>query len=288
MKKRLLTMAALLAMVLTMQAQETTKIMVVTGNDGKVYRKAVIDVKDITFVDESYEYVDLGLPSGTKWATCNVGAIQPQEYGDYFAWGETEPYYSSQFPLVWKTTPKDYSAGYTWGNYFDTPSNYSGSDTPTTFTTYNKKGAQLQPEHDAATANWGSKWRMPTHADWKELADNCYWEWTDNYNGTGVPGYVVYKVKDNADKGKKKFKSGGDTPIASYSLMDTYIFLPAAGYRYATSLYDQGSNGYYWSCELLSGLVGRAWVMYFNSGYMTAENNYGRYDGRSVRAVCAQ
>ncbi len=63
---------------------------------------------------------------------------------------------------------------------------------------------------------------------------------------------LVYKVKDNADKGKKKFKSGGDTPIASYSLMDTYIFLPATGYRGVTSLYDQGSYGFYWSRELHS------------------------------------
>ena len=270
MKKRLLTMATLLAMVFTMQAQETTKIMVVTGNDGKVYRKAVKDVKVITFVDESDEYVDLGLPSGTKWATRNVGASQPEEYGDYFAWGETEPYYtdgnaqSTATTGIWKTGK---TAGYNWGSYFDTPSGYT-SGTPTYFTTYNTANAQLQSQHDVATAKWGSAWCMPTHAQMEELAANTVSEW-----GTlnGVNGRYFYK------------KDAGGSKVA-----DTYIFLPATGYRDGTSLYSQGFYGGYWSRELHSSLVYNAWDLYFDSGLVDAEDNSRRYYGLSVRAVCAQ
>lgn len=270
MKKRLLTMAALLAMVFTMQAQETTKIMVVTGNDGKVYRKAVKDVKDITFVDESYEYVDLGLPSGTKWATCNVGASLPEEYGDYYAWGETEPYYtdgnaqSTATTGIWKTG----KTGYNWASYFDTPSGYT-SGTPSSFTTYNTASAQLQSQHDVATAKWGSACCMPTQAQLQELVANTVSEW-----GTlnGVNGRYFYK------------KDAGGSKVA-----DTYIFLPAAGYRRNTGLSGQGSYGNYWSRELHSSSVGRAWVLYFESGSVHAENyDGGRYNGLSVRAVCAQ
>ena len=270
MKKRLLTMAALLAMVFTMQAQETTKIMVVTGNDGKVYRKAVKDVKVITFVDESDEYVDLGLPSGTKWATRNVGASQPEEYGDYFAWGETEPYYtdgnaqSTATTGIWKTGK---TAGYNWGSYFDTPSGYT-SGTPTYFTTYNTANAQLQSQHDVATAKWGSAWCMPTHAQMEELAANTVSEW-----GTlnGVNGRYFYK------------KDAGGSKVA-----DTYIFLPAAGYRYGQSLRDLGSYGIYWSRESHSNREYLSWYLYFPSGSVHAENGSIRCYGQSVRAVCAQ
>lgn len=269
MKKRLLTIAALLAMVFTMQAQETTKIMVVTGNDGKVYRKAVKDVKDITFVDESYEYVDLGLPSGTKWATCNVGASLPEEYGDYYAWGETEPYYtdgnaqSTATTGIWKTG----KTGYNWASYFDTPSGYT-SGTPSSFTTYNTVSEQLQSQHDVATAKWGSAWCMPTHAQQMELVANTVSEW-----GTlnGVNGRYFYK------------KDAGGSKVA-----DTYIFLPAAGSRYGTSLGGQGVDGLYWSRELDFSYVDYAWSLSFGSYYVGAEYQYGRYYGRSVRAVCAQ
>ena len=92
-------------------------------------------------------YVDLGLPSGLKWATCNVGADNPWDYGDYFAWGETEPYYSSQEPLVWKDGK---GSGYVWSSYFDT------SDGGNTFTKYTKdKKTVLEAIDDAATSNWG-------------------------------------------------------------------------------------------------------------------------------------
>ena len=118
-----------------------------------------------------HECVDLGLPSGTLWATCNVGATTPEDYGDYFAWGETAP-----------------KATYDWGNYFDT------NDGGSTFTKYNNEGGKtvLDPEDDAAHVNWGGSWRMPTMAEWRELFDNCTWKWTTQ---NGIKGYKVTSNK---------------------------------------------------------------------------------------------
>ena len=108
---------------------------------------------------DNHEYVDLGLPSGTLWATCNVGASKPEEYGDYFAWGETTP----------KST-------YDWSTYFDT------DDGGSTFKKYKNNGGltELQPEDDAATVNWGSGWKMPSRAQIEELCNGSYTtsEWT--------------------------------------------------------------------------------------------------------------
>ena len=146
------------------------------------------------------DYVDLGLPSGRKWATMNVGATTVADdaascYGDYFAWGET-------------TTKAEYSLG-TYVYYHD--------DTKYT----------LEAADDAARANWGSPWRMPTQADWQELIDNdnCTWAWQTDYNGvTGLNGWLVTS-KSNAN----------------------YIFLPAAGAWNETGPSNAGSIGYYWS-----------------------------------------
>lgn len=114
-----------------------------------------------------HEWVDLGLPSGTKWATCNVGAASPDEFGDYYAWGETEP--------------KD--------EYIDINSLTHRKD----FKWLVRNGiidedGELTKEHDIATIIWGEPWRMPTDEEFKELLSLCKWEFTD-YNGTN--GYLV-------------------------------------------------------------------------------------------------
>lgn len=226
--------------------------------------------------------VDLDLPSGTLWASCNVGATSPEEYGDYFAWGETEPYYSSLNPLTWKT---DKAGGYTWANYFDTPSGYT-SGTPSTFTTYNTKGAKLQSQHDAATANWGSPWRMPTKAEFEELFANYPYAGFHgsgtkgvsrrvlNYNGTGVAGVGFFK--------------DGDT-----NETNCLLFLPLPGYRTGTSVDGyEGYNGnlsgdgYYWSSELISSKNNKAWILGCGAGQSIWERD--RYLGLSVRPVRAQ
>lgn len=126
----------------------------------------------------NHQYVDLGLPSGLKWATCNVGATTPEGYGDYFAWGETSP----------KTT-------YNGITYFDTKND------GTSFIKYNNNGGKttLDPEDDAAHVNWGGNWRMPTKAEQDELLNtaNCTWTWKSNYNSTGVAGYIVTSTRNS-------------------------------------------------------------------------------------------
>ena len=121
-----------------------------------------------TDTEDNHEWVDLGL--SVKWATCNVGATKPEETGNYFAWGETEP----------KET-------YNWSTYKLTV------DGGSTFTKYNTTDGKttLELTDDAAHVNRGSTWCMPTLDECKELIDNCIWTWTDDYNGTGVAGQLV-------------------------------------------------------------------------------------------------
>ena len=189
-----------------------------------------------------HEYVDLGL--SVKWATCNVGASSPEDYGDYFAWGETEP--KSRYD--WST--------YKWCNgssnnmtKYNTSSNYGIVDNKTV----------LELEDDAAHVNWGGSWRMPTKEELDELLDNCTWTWTSQ------GGHNGYKVVS---------KSNGNS-----------IFLPAAGYRYDTSLDVAGSYGYYWSSSLDTSGPFDAWYLSFLSGGHYMYRN-GRRGGRSVRPVC--
>ena len=127
--------------------------------------------------------VDLGLPSGLKWASCNVGASTPEEYGGFFAWGETE----LKSKYTWGT--------YKWGNSYDkltkycTQSSYWDNPDPM------DKKTVLDPEDDAAHVNWGDSWRMPTDAEWTELRCNCSWDWTTQ---NGVKGRLVTGPNGNS------------------------------------------------------------------------------------------
>ncbi len=120
--------------------------------------------------EKGHEYVDLGLPSGLKWATCNVGATTPEKYGKHFAWGETEP-----------RTIYDGNT-YKWGTAtYDEEYEWWDLETLTT--------------DDAARVNWGGQWRMPTDDEWTELRENCTWTWT-NLNGKN--GYEVKGANGNS------------------------------------------------------------------------------------------
>lgn len=227
-----------------------------------------------------HEYVDLGLHSGLKWATCNVGANSPEEYGDYFAWGATE----SQNVYTYVYAP--YQTQYTTNSSSARFTKYLGS----TSSSYKDSSALdadavktfLDLEDDAAHVNWGGCWHMPTRTDWSELCNNCYWMWVTTYNGKSANGYIVYKVKDLSDKGKY---SSTYTPIGSYSVSDPHIFLPAAGYRVFSSLFNDGKYGSYWSSSLISTDPYDACCLFMNSGSVGMSND-GRYCGQSVRAVC--
>ena len=220
--------------------------------------------------EKGYDYVDLGLPSGTKWATCNVGASSPEMFGDYYAWGEV--------------TEKGV---YTWATY-----EYgSGEKNLTKYcneSSHGKNGftdgrTTLELLDDAAYVNWGGKWRMPTKTQWDELIGQCYWVLTDSYNGSGVAGVIVYKAKDPSDKGRY----GGSS--LAYSLSDAHIFLPEAGW-YGEFGYEDHTmviglyGGVYWSSSLDTGYPSYAWcVLTFPE---VASDGSSRFAGLPVRAVC--
>lgn len=198
-----------------------------------------------------YEYFDLGLPSGTLWATRNVGAENAWDYGDYFAWGEVKP----KEMYSWETY-KHANGIYDSQTKYSTSASYDTVDNMTT----------LYPEDDAASVNMGSNWRMPTIEEYEELIENCTWTWTDNYVEKGVNGYVII----------------GKNGVS--------IFLPAAGCRNGFGLYGVGSYGYYWSSSLYGADYQFYAMDLFCSSIHSAYsiyNTYGtyRYYGQSIRAV---
>ena len=215
--------------------------------------------------EKGHEWVDLGLPSGTKWATCNIGATKPEEFGDYYAWGE-----------VAQKEVYDWDA-YRYANKNSELTRYN-TDRSYGINSFADGKTVLELEDDAAHFNWGGKWRMPTKAQQDELRALCYWVWTESYGGSGVKGYVVYKTKAKANK--RKVSEG------VYSLSDAHIFLPAAGCRVLGYLGSAGSYGYYWSSSLDADSPYDAWSVFFNSGSVSGSSNYGgRCCGQSVRAV---
>ena len=208
-------------------------------NDGNTDNPRVITVtKDAIYtahfeaeknLNAGHEYVDLGLPSGLKWATCNVGATTPEEYGDYFAWGEVEP----KTTYNWST--------YKYGTDEDQLTKYcNNSDYGKYGFTDNK--TILDPGDDAATMNWGGSWRMPTKAEQDELRTKCTWDWTTQ---SGVSGYKVTGLNGNS------------------------IFLPAAGYMVGDTLFLAGSFGYYWSSSLYADNPSYAYNVYFYPDFMS-------------------
>ena len=197
------------------------------------------------------EIVDLGL--SVKWASFNLGASKPEEYGDYYAWGETEPHYISQDPLIWK----DGKTGYDWDSY--KWGMWSGGAVVLTkyspsadygYNGYTDGKTFLDPEDDAAHVNLGGNWRMPTWDELNELRTNCSWEWTVK---NGVNGRLVTGPNGNS------------------------IFLPAASDRYDTVLGNVGLGGYYRSSSLK--------IDYPTSAYELVFDKYGMYESCSSRSI---
>ena len=223
------------------------------------------------FAEPTIATVDLGLESGTLWATCNIGAANPWNYGDYYAWGETQ----TKDDYSWETYKYCKGSEETLTKYcYDADFGNNGfTDVLTT----------LEAADDAATAALGAGWAMPTNAEWEELGSQCYWVWTENYNNRNASGCIVYKAKSADDKGRKFYDDG--TPSASYSLTDAHIFLPAAGDRYGTNLFNAGSKGCYWSASLYDDYPFSAWFIVFGSSHVNPFLRTDRYFGFSVRPV---
>ncbi len=196
-----------------------------------------------TGYENGYGYVDLGL--SVKWATCNVGATKPEEYGNYYAWGET-------------TTKSDYS----WDTYKYGTYNYD--DDYSKLTKYNATDGKttLEASDDAATTNWGSAWRMPTDGEWTELRENCEWIWTDSYQTTGVAGYWV-----TGKNGNTIF-----LPAAGFR------------YYVGADLGSAGYYGFYWSSSLNTSDPSSVWHALFLSVDVYRDSD-SRYCGLSVRPV---
>ena len=210
-------------------------------------------------IDE-HEYVDLGLPSGLKWATCNIGATSPEEYGNYYAWGETAPkeeYSCSNYELAhveyWDGEEEE-------ENEFYVMDKYSGEDQYNEYTMI-RKLMELEPMDDAATVNWKGSWRMPSEEDFKELIDKCEWTW-GSFNG-------VKGVKIKGPNG-------------------SCIFLPNAGSKEGTNTYED--DGGYWSSSLYDDTFDyNDWNDYSSAIKLYLEeedtHSYGRDVGLPVRPV---
>ena len=186
-----------------------------SANDGSgVVATCMIRV----WVDHSdeHEYVDLGLSSGTLWATTNIGANSPEDFGGYFAWGETESQNSGLEPFDWSAYKYAKGSNNTLTKYCN--------DAEYGFNGYTDTKTKLENWDDAAFVNWGNKWCMPTKDQMTELRLNCTWTWTTQND---VYGRLVTGPNGNT------------------------IFLPAAGFL-QSEIEDAGAYGYYWSSTLYS------------------------------------
>ena len=217
--------------------------------------------------------VDMGFSSvGGKivyWATSNLSesglCAKPEDFGDYYAWGETEPYYaeghSQDSPCSsWRSRTNPAITGYNWSSYKwcnGSSSTLTKYNTDSSYGTVDNKRV-LEADDDVARVKLGGSWRMPTGAEWTELRNNCTWTWTQL---NGVYGRLVTSNKNGAS-----------------------IFLPAAGDRGGTTLGHVGSYGFYWFSSLGTGYPAYAGHVYFYSGDVGRSSD-GRYDGLSVRPV---
>ena len=245
----------------TTYATDGKSAKIINGQPTKMEYKAITlpndnVILDMTDAQETQlaintEYVDLGLPSGLKWATMNVGAEKESDYGIMFAWGQTDNAVATKF-----VDSKNYP--YNWAK-----APFNGGNTSYSANAFNQvkdtacPNGILAKEYDAATQIMGEGWRMPTQSDFQELINNTNKEWTIV---NGVNGYKFTASNGNS------------------------IFIPAAGGCYDGSVYDVGNYGNVWSSSLDASSPRDAWYLGFYSSrcYM---GNYYRCYGRSVRGV---
>ena len=204
--------------------------------------------------------IDLGLPSGTKWACCNVGASRPEEYGYFYAWGETEPkyIYNESTYKWWEYEPGSDVKGDYYKYTYDVKATRIAGDF------VGGDGLrELEPADDAATANWGSNWQMPSRDQCRELKNNCACQYNTIRNG--VHGTLITGPNGNS------------------------IFLPAAGTRWYKYYWDEGEMCSYWSRSIGLLTYEEANIICFREldpdGWVTISNRAG---GESVRPVVKQ
>lgn len=186
-------------------------------------------------VIDGHAYVDLGLPSGTLWATCNIGAERPEEYGNYYAWGETEPkptydYWNYVHSCYYVYGMLDYNDKFNYAKYCSDPA-YAWHGVADTLTI-------LEAVDDPAVGNWGGGWHVPTLREMYELFENCTW------SSTTLEGV----------RGLKVTASNGNS-----------VFFPAAGYRLFQVLFEEENGmGYYWMNQTFWDNCSKAWSLSFD------------------------
>ena len=260
---------------------------------------------------KEYEYVDLGLPTGLKWAKCNVGATSEADYGSYFQWGDIEDKSNSDYS--WATYKYCNGSSTTMTKYC----------TDSSFGTVDKK-TTLEPEDDTATQIMGGDWRMPTQTEYQELYNETLWVWcpggnvgikkTDESGNESIEyiaypsGYFVFKTEsDKKQRGTfSKYENGNligytgtngtvyytgahkvtEGDVTSIADGDTHIFFPVCGNASGTGVYRRGSNGYYWSSSLHPSYSNYGLRLIFDSGLIYPQyNGRNRYYGFCVRSV---
>ena len=204
-----------------------------------------------------HDYVEIG---GLKWATMNIGANSITDYGQYFQWGDTTGYVAANVGATGTTNAKPFN----WADYKFSGGRTSPGDTG--MTKYNSTDGKtvLDKCDDAARANWGGSWRMPTTAEFQALGNAVNTAWTASYQGSGVSGLVC---TDKTDSSK-------------------VLFFPAAGGCSDGSVYNAGNRGSYWSSSLDSSSMQSAYYLVFGNKGQARWDNYGsRYFGFPVRGV---
>ena len=241
--KRTIAIIAVIALCQTLAFGQKKYKMVVETTDGNSVTFPTENIKRIYFLESNVSYnacpdgnhphlIDLGLPSGTKWACCNIGANAPGDYGNYYAWGETQP-----------------KEVYNWSNYI----HCDGSSS-----TCHDIGLDIAgTQYDAATANWGAPWRMPSREQCEEFRTNCTYVWTsmDGVEGLRFTG-----------------PNGGS------------IFLPAAGNRWNNELANATVYGLYWSSTRYYAFLDKGYTFAFYSNYASWTDSSVAY-GQPVRPV---
>ena len=219
-----------------------------TEND--VHYNPYVDPCKSEKVETTYEWVEIG---GVKWATKNVGAKTITDYGQYFSWGGVNGFTADQ------VSGSCHSKRFTWADY----ELANGSSSDITKYTSNDGKTVLESVDDAATANMGSGWRMPTTAEFQALGNAVNSAWTADYQGSGVAGLIC---TDKTDSSK-------------------VLFFPAAGICSNGSVYYVGSSGYYWSSSVFSSDVQLAYLLNFGSSGVLWQGNTRRCNGFAVRGV---
>ena len=223
-----------------------------TLDNNAVHYNPYVDPCASEKVKTTYEWVEIG---GVKWATKNVGALTVTDYGQYFSWGGVNGFTADQ---VSDGCKEFFWTDYEYGNGTSSPGN-------TGMTKYNASDGKtvLEASDDAATANMGSGWRMPTTAEYAALGNAVNSAWTSDYQGSGVSGLVC---TDKTDSSK-------------------VLFFPAAGYCLNGSVNNVGMYGYYWSSSLYSSRVVYAYILFFYDEIVNWQNYYERYKGYPVRGI---